>query len=102
LESILGNTTKARNAALSKLPDELVALMKDNDLDASLSATFKTDLPLELAQMVRNYFNADGSAIPMSLEEAKEHRIKLMETRGAFIRAADAGWGEHTYGFCEH
>jgi predicted secreted protein len=102
LDSVFGNTTEADNAALSKLPAELVALMKDKGLDANISTTYEAKLPPELMEMAREYFNANAYTLPMGLEEAKEHRIKLMEARSAFVKTAEAGWQEHSYSFCEH
>jgi predicted secreted protein len=102
LDSVFGNTTEAHDAALSKLPAELVALMKERGLDANLSATSEAKLPPELMEITSEYFNADASALPMALEQAKEHRIKLMKARSAFVQTAEAGWQQHSYSFCEH
>jgi len=102
VDSVFGNTTEARKAALSKLPAELVVLMKDHGLDANISITNKVNLPVELMEMVRKYYNSDAYTLSMGLEEANEHRIKLMEARGAFVKTASHGWREHSYSFCEH
>jgi hypothetical protein len=102
LDSTFGTTTEARDAALSRLPLELVALMKENGLDAKISAEHEAKLPPELMEMVREHFNDDKFALPMGDEEAKEHRIKLMEVRGAFVQTAEAGWRQQSYSFCEH
>jgi hypothetical protein len=102
LETVFGTTLEAREAAFSKLPAELVALMKENGVDASISGSKGPKLPPELMEMVRTHFNSDAHTLPMGLEEAKEHRTKLMEGRSAFVKTAEAGWQEHTYSFCEH
>ncbi|KAJ5889001.1 hypothetical protein N7495_009042 [Penicillium taxi] len=92
LDSILGNTN--REAALSKLPAELVALINEKNLETKNSGV----LPVELMEMVR----AHDEGLPMGLEEAKEHRIQLMKARGAFVKKAEHGWQQHAYSFCEH
>lgn len=102
LGSVFGDTAESREAAMAKLPAELVALMKDRGLDKSISSEGKAMLPPELMKMVHENFNADGDALPMGLEEAKEHRLKLMEVRSGFVQTAEAGWQQHSYSFCEH
>uniref|UniRef100_A0A8H7NBF2 Uncharacterized protein n=1 Tax=Bionectria ochroleuca TaxID=29856 RepID=A0A8H7NBF2_BIOOC len=57
-------------------------------------------LPVELMSMLADEFD---DALPMSLEEAKEHRLKLMDIRtAAFQGDAESRWEEQTYNFCEH
>lgn len=102
LNSVLGNTTEAVDAALSKLPAELVALLKDKGLDTNISVADRAKLPPELMEIAREYFNLDADTLPMILEEAKEHRIKLTEARSAFVKRSEAGWQLHSYNFCEH
>jgi hypothetical protein len=102
LDSVLGKTAEARDAALSKLPAEVLTLMKDKGLDAELSAAHEAKLPPELMEMVREHVKDDAHSLPMGLEEVKEHRIKLMEARTAFVDTAEAGWQQHSYSFCEH
>lgn len=41
-------------------------------------------------------------AMPMGEEEAKEHRLELMETRITFEQKVDSEWRSRTYSFCEH
>ena len=103
LDSLLGSTPEARKKALSKIPAELVALMREKGLNTNSStATAEAKLPQELMEMTREYFLADGDMSSMGLEEAKEHRLKLMSERSAFVEVAEAGYQQHTYGFCEH
>jgi hypothetical protein len=103
MDSVLGSTPEARREALSKMPAELVALMKEKGLDADVStATFEPKFPHELMEMTREYFNADRTTLPMGLEEAKEHRLRLMAERSAFVKTAENGYQQHTYSFCEH
>ncbi|CAG9982962.1 unnamed protein product [Clonostachys byssicola] len=56
-------------------------------------------LPVELMDMLADEF--DG-ALPMSLEDAKEHRLKLMDIRTRFQGDAEDRWEGQTYSFCEH
>jgi len=53
-------------------------------------------------EVVRNYFDDDKFQLPMSAKEANEHRAKLMQERGAFVKTTESGWQEQTYSFCEH
>ncbi|KAM0426062.1 hypothetical protein ACHAPT_008693 [Fusarium lateritium] len=57
-------------------------------------------LPAELMTMIRE--NVGDDAVPMSLEEAKEHRLKLMEARTVFQDRARSKWAGVGYSFCEH
>lgn len=67
-------------------------------LEAAASAS-KKQLPPELTQMVRDMY---GDAMPMSLEEAKRHRLKLMDERTGIEDNARGKWGQLKYNFCEH
>jgi hypothetical protein len=102
MDSVLGKTIADRKSALSHLPAEVVTLMRDKGLNVDLSATLEAKLPAELMEMVRGYFHADKNTLPMGLEEANDHRIKLMEARSAFVKTTENGWQRHTYSFCEH
>lgn len=102
LDSVFGETSEARQDALTKLPVELVALMKEKGLDLEIPTTTLATLPQELMDMVRSDFEADSNALPMGLEEARKHRIKLMDARKAFVADASEAWHQHTYSFCEH
>jgi hypothetical protein len=102
VNAIFGDTPQSRDAVMAKLPAEVVSLLKESGVPATKSATEAGTLPLELMDMIREHFNADVATLPMGLEEAKKHRKKLMEVRGAFVKTAENGWQEHTYSFCEH
>ncbi|KAJ9162213.1 glucose-methanol-choline oxidoreductase [Coniochaeta hoffmannii] len=56
-------------------------------------------LPQEVLDMVHKEL---GEALPMSREEAEEHRRKLMSSRSAFQEEARGGWASVEYSFCEH
>ncbi|KAJ4376011.1 hypothetical protein N0V83_001291 [Neocucurbitaria cava] len=101
VDSLLGSTSSARDEALSKLPPELVALLEQHAVTGAES-TGNAKLPAELMIMVKEYFEAGKEALPMTFEEAREHRAKLMAERGAFVKTAEGGWQQHSYSFCEH
>ena len=56
-------------------------------------------LPAELEEKVVE--GVDGG-VPMSLEEAKEIRLRLMEERKAFVEEVDTDFQNYTFSFCEH
>ena len=58
-----------------------------------------TKLPEEPTELVRAGLPSD--VLPMSLEEAKEHRLKLMAERSAHVKQSEAAWHAHSYSFCE-
>ncbi|KAM0544342.1 hypothetical protein ACHAPJ_011878 [Fusarium lateritium] len=57
-------------------------------------------LPTELMSMVQT--EAGTTAVPMSLDEAKEHRLKLMDERSRYQGEMRDTWDRNTYSFCEH
>jgi len=102
LESTFGSTTQSRQAAISKVPPELVNLVQEQLADVDTTIALQGKLPPELMEMVRGHFNAGKHTLPMSVEEAREHRLKLMEERGAFVQETKDSWYSHSYSFCEH
>lgn len=99
--SVLGDTPEARKEALSKLPAELVAWMQKKGITAE-DPENDFRLPRELFEMVREYIDADSDDLPMELQEAMEHRKKLMGERSTFHKDADRNWSRTSYNFCEH
>ncbi|KAI0021677.1 hypothetical protein F4780DRAFT_778460 [Xylariomycetidae sp. FL0641] len=93
---------KARKEALAKLPVEIASLIQERGLDADAVAEKEGKLPPELTKMVRDYFDADAGALPMTRQEAEQHRLELMKERGAFVRNTETAWQAHAYSFCEH
>lgn len=65
----------------------------------ALLKTMDNRLPPEVMEMVRRQRVLPEAL--MTAEEAKEHRIKLMEERSAFVKKNDLEW-KGTYSFCEH
>lgn len=107
LDSLLGDVPESRKEALSKLPAELVTLLQEKGTsavvpEADTVPAENAKLPEELMDMVREHFDADGHTMPMGVEEAKEHRLALMQERGAFQRSTEQEWQESSYNFCEH
>jgi hypothetical protein len=105
-ENLLGSTTEERKEALAKMPAEVVALLQERGLDGASGANVQiaenAKLPAELMEMVRGYVDAEGHALPMGIEDAREHREKLMVERGAFVESAREEWRSRNYNFCEH
>ncbi|KAI0973396.1 hypothetical protein F4678DRAFT_426585 [Xylaria arbuscula] len=79
LESVLGRSAESQQAALAKFPAEIVKLLVEKGVirKEQLLHT-KLTLPTELMDMVRSYF---GDAPGMSVEEARDHRLKLTDER---------------------
>ncbi|PVH94503.1 hypothetical protein DM02DRAFT_676153 [Periconia macrospinosa] len=99
--SVFGDTPESRSAAMAKLPPELVALLKQGGAEAEIAAGSAT-LPPELLHMVREHLYANDDMLPMGEEEARQHRLKLMEERSVHVKASEKGWQLATYNFCEH
>ncbi|KAF2450829.1 hypothetical protein P171DRAFT_378205, partial [Karstenula rhodostoma CBS 690.94] len=87
----------------TKMSDEVVSLMEQTSLDSSATAiNMEGKLPAELMDMVWDDFTSSADKGLLSQQEAKEHRVKLMEMRTAFVDKSDDSWHGHTYNFCEH
>jgi len=70
--------------------------------NAAVKGGVEGKLPLELEEMVKKYFSEDPDGSLMGKEEANDHRLKLMEERGRFVRKSEEGWQANSYTFCEH
>jgi hypothetical protein len=101
VDALLGSSVKARGEALSKLPPELVDLLAEKGA-TSVTMNINGRLPVELMDAVRGYFDEDKLQLPMSVEEANDHRANLMRERSAFVKTTEEGWAQATYNFCEH
>lgn len=102
VDSILGDNEESRSAAMSKIPPEVLELMKEGTSSFDHLKTHPGELPPEMMEIIRGYFNDGDHGVPMSVEEAEEHRRQLMEVRGAFGNEANDYWRFRTYNFCEH
>lgn len=100
-EAILGSTSGLHEEALSRLPPGFVDLLKEKSA-ALGSSTINATLSQKLFDLVKEHLSVDRHAVPMSIEEAKQHRLKLMQERSAHKRTAEDWWQQHSYGFCEH
>lgn len=106
-ESVLGTTPESRKETLAKLPDELAALLRERgsivpSADGEINLAQNAKLPAELMDMVREHADAERHALPMGVEEARQHRLKLMAERGAFGEKVEEEWHQRSYNFCEH
>jgi hypothetical protein len=81
------------------LPPEIVRLLQERSAQIPISSV-EDKLPEEIMAMIQEHFSKEG--LPTSLEEAKKHRLKLMEERRIHQTRAEDSWGGYTYRFCEH
>jgi len=104
MDQTFGQTQEARKTAFSKLPAEIIALLQDAGVDSTASGSNDMKLPPELMQMVSKHFKSenDKGSIPMGLDEAREHRLALMEERSAFVTNVEHNLNMESYNFCEH
>jgi hypothetical protein len=100
-DSVLG---ARREEALAKIPAELVSLMHGKGLNSNDAVMLgeKAKLPAEMLDMVKEYFGPEKQHLPMSVEEAREHREKLMQERSAYVKTSENDWYGENYNFCEH
>jgi hypothetical protein len=101
VDALFGLNGRMREEALARLSPDLVNLLAEKGL-TSVSVAREGRLPEELMEYVRKYFDEEKHSLPMSSEEADEHRRKLMQERSAFVKTAEDGWQDQTYSFCEH
>ena len=102
VDSILSPSNSTKTDVMSEIPADLVQLLRGKGLDGLSGNEEQGKLPPELIEMVREHFDIDGDALPMSRVEAEMHREKIVEVRSAFHGDADDHWHRHTYSFCEH
>lgn len=103
-EAVFGNEAKA---ATGDMPPELFQLLLEKGAgkavkptEALLRSTAEGNrLPAEVMDIVRRA-QAETDAL-MTAEEAREHRLALMEERSAFVDKNRREWAQN-YGFCEH
>lgn len=100
-EELLGSNTSARKDSLEKLPPDLTELLAQAGVP-DMTTDLDCHLPQELREFVRDYMNEDDGALPMTVEEANEHRVKLMKERTGFIKHIGKEQSQFTYNFCEH
>ncbi|KAJ4357142.1 uncharacterized protein N0V89_001717 [Didymosphaeria variabile] len=101
LSSVSGDDMESRDTAPGQVPAEVLSLMEKMSLD-SPSLAKEGKLPPELMEMAWEHFKTSEDKVLLSEEEAKEHRVKLMKMRTAFVDHSEEMWHKHTYSFCEH
>ncbi|KAF3047191.1 hypothetical protein E8E12_011596 [Didymella heteroderae] len=100
-ESLVSKDTASTDTGFrgTTLPPEIVSLLQEYGAQIPVSS-IRGKLPEDILEMIRERLPKE--ALPMPLDEAKKHRLKLMEERGVHqVRSEDA-WQQHSYGFCEH
>ncbi|KAI0198684.1 hypothetical protein F4808DRAFT_254042 [Astrocystis sublimbata] len=106
MESVFGRTLEAQQAALAKLPAELVRLLEEKGLVGKTPLVeMRGKLPPELELAVRAYLEGEEegeSTFIMTAEEARAHRLKLMEQRTALEKRVNQELNQRSYNFCEH
>lgn len=90
VDSAFGGSAESRKAAAEKLPAELLQLLRAEGviLDTEAMKAKGTKLPPEVMEMIRSQFSLGT----LSLEEAREHRLVLMEERTSHQREAEEEW----------
>jgi hypothetical protein len=86
-------------AGATDLSPEIVDVLQKHGAKLPPS-TLGATLPEELMAMVREQLSKEE--LPMSLEEAKQHRLNLMKERSTHVETSEKAWQEHDYNFCEH
>jgi hypothetical protein len=101
VQSLLGSTSELSKENMSKLPSRLVELLREKGAAMNISGSNGT-LSQELMDLIRTHLDTNKDTLPMSIEEAKEHRLKLMQERSAHKVTAEGWWQKYSYCFCEH
>jgi hypothetical protein len=92
------------NAAKGDMPPELFQLLLEQGADKVVKPTdgllksMVNRLPTEVLDMVRRERVDTGI---MTIEEARQHRLALMDERTAFVGSNEGEW-DTKYRFCEH
>ncbi|KAK4039740.1 hypothetical protein C8A01DRAFT_36276 [Parachaetomium inaequale] len=104
-DSAFGGLTNKQSGASSSLPPEIAQLLAEkgfggDKLAEALAAgqLAEPKLPPELLSIVRKEF---GDGLPMSREEAEEHRLKMKDYLEAFHGQALWNWKSVEYNFYE-
>jgi len=95
--SILGPDQQSRDAAVAKLPAEIVALMGKMSQNINIGTVSEGKLPYELMDLVQEHLYEDETPMLMSIEEAHQHQLELMKERHEFEKTCEASWQQHTY-----
>lgn len=105
-EAVFG--TLHQTVDTGNMPPEILQLLLEKQGLAEKLASAVTDastkgnrLPNELVDMIRKTYGVPMEGL-MSLEEAKEHRLRMMEERTAHEGWTNESSDIETYNFCEH
>lgn len=99
LDSAFGKSIDSQKSAADKLPAELLQLLGEKGIAIGEgNEEKKMTLPPELLDYVRQNFNLGF----MSLQQAKEHRLALMQQRTVLQSEDEEERNQHSYNFCEH
>lgn len=95
---------KLRVPDANKVPQPIAKLILEQTSGDKIealqaAANGRRELPPVVLEMVRSQF---GDALPMSEEEAEEHRLKLMDERTSTEKHTRDQWFRTEYNFCEH
>ncbi|GAB1320932.1 Manganese lipoxygenase [Madurella fahalii] len=101
-EAVFGTESQA---VVGEMPSELFQLLLEQGVAQSVKPSqemlskMSSRLPAEVLDMVRR-----EQVLPegiMTLDEARQHRLRLMEERSAFQVKGEEEW-RNSYSFCEH
>lgn len=105
-DSVFG--TSGQDVNTGNMPPEIVQLLREKQGLAERMATAGAKsttqggkLPNELLDMVRQDGGIGLNGL-MSLDEAKEHRLTLMQERSRWESSTNSEGCYQTYSFCEH
>lgn len=70
------------------------------DMPSEAGHVNKGKLPVEMMDIIWDEYIRSSDKGFSSEEEAKVHRLKLIEMRTAFVDECDTSWQQHTYNFC--
>ncbi|KAF5680281.1 hypothetical protein FDENT_8484 [Fusarium denticulatum] len=98
MESAFGGMDEESAKNIPNAVAKLVSGGEQEPAGLKAAAESGNPLPEELVNMVQT--EADEASMPMSLEEAKEHRLKLMDERTSYQRDAEQSWSGIQYSFC--
>ncbi|KAK8113558.1 hypothetical protein PG984_014084 [Apiospora sp. TS-2023a] len=105
-DAVFKNDDPANPSSVGDMSPEVLAFLQEKDgLSEKLPPSAKTttvshSLPPEIVDMVRKEGIVPAGL--MSREEARAHRLKLMDERSQHDKTAEDMWYQGDYNFCEH
>lgn len=101
-EAVFGANEQAKRG---EMPPQVFQLLQEQGLAEKFPpndsvSSHDTQLPAEILQMVRKEgIMPEGL---MTVDEARKHRVELMNVRSRFHDKSDSSWQSVEYSFCEH